>query len=136
MRALKVSGVVALIVGAFLSGQVMASDTVVMAEVTELSAPGAAPVREVDRTLICGEYTWANADMDGCEVLPDYLAEIKNPTIEYLTEYVTVVEYVDRPVTAPVTVRFFEDGSYRVMETGQGGCPPMPLPLLCNAENF
>ena len=49
-------------------------------------------------------------------------------TVEKIVE-VPVVEYR----TAPVTVQFFEDGSYRVMETGQGDCPPM-VELLCNSE--
>jgi hypothetical protein len=134
MRALKVLGAGALIVGAFLSGQVMAHDTVVMEQVTELSAPGPTPVREVPRDLICGAYTWANEAMDGCEILPEYLALIEaGPVTEYVE--VPVIEYVDRPVTqyveVPVTkeadVQFFEDGSYRI--NGETGCAPT---AICN----
>jgi hypothetical protein len=59
MRALKVLGVVALIVGAFAAGGVMDP---------EADQP----------VLVCGEYTWANEDMTGCEVLPEFLALIEN----------------------------------------------------------
>lgn len=86
--------------------------------VEAIKAPGPQPVRtqyvEVDRIV-------------EVPVVVEKVVEVTS-VVEVVKE-VPVVEYR----TSPVEVRFFEDGSYRVMETGQGDCPPM-VELQCNSE--
>lgn len=106
-------------VSTFVAGQAVASQPTQQV-VEAIRAPGPESIRTVIETV-----------QMPVEVPVEV---IKTVEVEKIVE-VPKVQWVTTEVTRPVTVRFFEDGSYRIEETGQGGCPPMPE-LLCNSEHW